>query len=74
VFDKKDLLKIATMAMPFGKYQGRLLIDLPEEYLLWFSNRGFPAGNLGRLLGLTLEIKINGLESMIEPLKHPAQP
>ena len=55
--------------MPFGKYQGRLLIDLPEEYLLWFANRGFPSGELGDLLKLTLEIKINGLEGLIEPLK-----
>jgi uncharacterized protein (DUF3820 family) len=70
VFDKRDLVKLATMAMPFGKYQGRSLIDLPEEYLLWFAQKGLPSGNLGRLLGLALEIKINGLEDIIEPLKH----
>ena len=69
MFEKTDLVKIATMAMPFGKYQGKLLIDLPENYLLWFSNKGFPEGELGRLLALTLEIQINGLESLIEPLK-----
>lgn len=55
--------------MPFGKYQGRLLIDLPEAYLLWFANKGFPDGELGELLKLALEIKINGLEGLIEPLK-----
>jgi hypothetical protein len=71
VFDKQDLVTLTTMTMPFGKYQGRPLIDLPEEYLLWFAHKGFPAGKLGMLLGLTLEIKINGLESIIKPLKDP---
>jgi uncharacterized protein (DUF3820 family) len=69
MFKKEDLLKLAKMPMPFGKYQGRLLIDLPEAYLLWFANKGFPAGELGDLLKLALEIKINGLEELIEPLK-----
>lgn len=55
--------------MPIGKYRGRLLIDLPEAYLLWFANKGFPDGELGELLKLALEIKINGLEGLIEPLK-----
>ena len=54
VFDKEDLLKLATMAMPFGKYKGRALIDLPEPYLLWFSQQGFPNGQLGQLLQLAL--------------------
>jgi hypothetical protein len=69
MFDKQDLLKLAKLEMPFGKYQGRVLIDLPEPYLLWFANQGFPEGQLGRLLALALEIKINGLEGLIEPLK-----
>lgn len=69
MFEKQDLLALANEHMPFGKYQGRVIIDLPEEYLLWFSKKGFPQGRLGMLLGLALEIKINGLESMIEPLK-----
>ncbi len=72
MFDKQDLVTIANMAMPFGKYRGRLLIDLPEPYLLWFANKGFPAGRLGMLLALTLEIKTNGLEPIIEPLKRAA--
>jgi len=60
---------IANQTMPFGRFKGRALIDLPEEYLLWFVDRGFPAGQLGDLMQLTLEIKINGLEKLIYPLK-----
>lgn len=69
MFDKKDLLRLADTAMPFGKYKGRMLIDLPEPYLLWFAQKGFPNGRLGDLMQLALEIKINGLESLIKPLK-----
>lgn len=71
MLEKAHLLKIARTKMPFGKYGGRLLIDLPEEYLLWFQHKGWPQGELGTLLGITLEIKINGLEHVIEPLKEP---
>ena len=67
--DKENLVKLAKMSMPFGKYRGRVLIDLPERYLLWFANKGFPDGQLGQLLALCLEIKINGLESLIDPLR-----
>ena len=70
MFDKQDLLKLARMTMPFGKYSGRMLIDLPEEYLLWFAKKGFPQGELGRLLQLALEIHINGLTDVIQPLKQ----
>ncbi|MCM0148619.1 DUF3820 family protein [Photobacterium galatheae] len=69
MFDKRDLVKLANMKMPFGKYSGRVLIDLPEPYLLWFAKQGFPEGELGRLLALALEMKIEGLESVIRPLK-----
>ena len=68
MFDQHDLVKIANLEMPFGKYQGTPLIQLPEEYLLWFVDRGFPSGNLGELMKLTLEIKINGLEKLVHPL------
>ena len=68
--NKEHLLKLARMPMPFGKYKGRILMDLPEEYLLWFSNKGFPSGELGLLMGLMLEIQINGLEDILRPLRR----
>ncbi len=71
MFAKEDLAAIANDTMPFGKYQGRRLIDLPEPYLLWFAGKGFPDGRLGKLLALTLEIQINGLTDLITPLKKP---
>lgn len=55
--------------MPFGKYESRLLIDLPEPYVVWFANKGFPDGELGQMLGIVHEIKINGLEFLFEPLR-----
>ena len=70
MIDKEQLLKIANTKMPFGKYAGRVLIDMPEEYLLWFSQKGFPKGELGELMALTLTIKTEGLEGLIKPLKH----
>ena len=67
-FDQDDLLKLAQWQMPFGKYAGRYLIDLPEAYLLWFNNKGFPQGQLGKLMRLCLELKVEGLDSLIKPL------
>jgi len=55
--------------MPFGKYSGRLLIDLPEPYVVWFAGEGFPPGKLGRMLQTIYEIKVNGLEYLFEPLR-----
>jgi uncharacterized protein (DUF3820 family) len=69
MFTQDDLLALANMKMPFGKYNGKVLMDLPEEYLLWFQKKGMPEGRLGMLLGLGLEIKINGLERVLVPLR-----
>ena len=67
--DPQLLLKLAQYKMPFGKYKDRLLIDLPEPYVVWFANKGFPDGELGKLLAIVLEIKINGLEYLFQPLR-----
>ena len=66
---EQTLKKIATMPMPFGKYKGWLLIDLPEPYVVWFHQQGLPSGELGELLGLLYEIKLNGLEDLLQPLR-----
>ncbi|MCZ4060537.1 DUF3820 family protein [Pantoea sp. LMR881] len=69
--DKQQLIEIANTAMPFGKYKGQMLIDLPEPYLLWFARNGdFPSGRLGELMQFTLAIKIEGLEGLVKPLKR----
>ncbi len=57
------------MEMPFGKYKGTKICNLPENYLLWFKQQGFPKGTLGVLLETMLEIRINGLQYLLEPLK-----
>jgi len=62
------LFKLANARMPFGKYSGRLLIDLPEAYVVWFANKGWPEGEIGRLLAELYEIKANGLEPLLRPL------
>jgi uncharacterized protein (DUF3820 family) len=72
MFVKQDLIKIANQRMPFGRYAGRAIIDLPEAYLLWFQEREFPDGKLGELMAVCLEIKVNGLESLIDPLRDSA--
>lgn len=69
-FVAEDLRKIANMKMPFGRYKDRSLIDLPEPYVVWFHGQGFPDGELGRLLAQLYEIKVNGLESLFDPLRN----
>jgi uncharacterized protein (DUF3820 family) len=69
--EAEDLQKLVTMRMPYGKYQGRLLADLPGAYLAWFAREGFPNGELGRLLALALEIDHNGLSRLLDPLRRP---
>lgn len=66
--DSADLLKLAEAKMPFGKYAGTRLVDLPEPYVVWFSRKGFPDGELGRMLKAVYEIKVNGLEYLFKPL------
>jgi uncharacterized protein (DUF3820 family) len=63
------LKKLLKTRMPFGKYKGRLLIDLPEPYVVWFARKGFPKGELGKMLQILYEIKINGLEYLFDPLR-----
>ena len=66
--DTASLLEAVNQTMPFGKYAGRKLLHLPEPYLVWFNNKGFPAGKLGQQLALMHEVKVNGLENMLKPL------
>jgi uncharacterized protein len=64
------MIQLVTMPMPYGKYKGTLICDLPEFYLSWYSGKGFPAGNIGVLLSTMYEIKLNGLESLLIPIKR----
>lgn len=70
--DLNDLLKIANMPMPYGRYKGLALVDLPEPYVVWLHNNGLPNTEIGRLLKQLYEIKTNGLEYLFEPLKKPS--
>ncbi|MFZ1789653.1 MAG: DUF3820 family protein [Saprospiraceae bacterium] len=67
--DKDILIEICRMRMPFGKYQGVIISDLPEAYLLWFKAKGFPKGRIGQLLENALEIKTNGMDILLKELK-----
>ena len=65
----ENLKKLVEVQMPFGKYKGRLIADLPGNYLNWFAAKGFPEGNLGQLLALMHELDHNGLKPLLEPLR-----
>ncbi len=67
--EKEHLVKLAYAKMPFGKYQGRYLSDIPDYYYVWFKQKGFPKGNLGALLEEMYEIKLNGLEYIFKEIR-----
>jgi len=67
--DKEILEKLVTEKMPYGKFKGRTICNLPEPYLVWYHSKGFPPGKLGMLLNTLYEIKLNGLEYLLDPLK-----
>lgn len=64
-----QLIELAYARMPYGKYEGRFLVDIPEPYYVWYKNKGFPAGKLGTQLASMYEIKVNGLEVLIRNIK-----
>ncbi|WDE12653.1 DUF3820 family protein [Thalassomonas haliotis] len=66
--NERLMVEAINQVMPFGKYAGRKLLQLPEPYLVWFNAKGFPEGKLGQQLALVYEIKLNGLEGMLQPL------
>ncbi len=63
------LIDLVRIRMPFGKYKNRILCDLPETYLAWFNRKGFPPGKIGVLLSALYEIKLNGLEYLLKPIR-----
>lgn len=67
--DPNQLIKLAQYKMPFGKHANQLLIDLPEPYVVWFAKQGFPEGELGHMMRIVYEIKLNGLEHLFDPLR-----
>lgn len=73
LYNSEQLLQLAQYRMPFGKYTNCLLVDLPEPYVVWFANKGFPEGKLGEMMRIVHEVKINGLEYLFEPLKPKQQ-
>ncbi|MFT5163179.1 MAG: hypothetical protein ACI9FJ_001764 [Alteromonadaceae bacterium] len=66
--DQRQLIEAINQTMPFGKYKNTKLLNLPEYYLVWFNQKGFPNGKLGEQLALIYEVKLNGLETMLRPL------
>ncbi|RDC56782.1 hypothetical protein DU508_06150 [Pedobacter chinensis] len=70
MFDPTLLLDLVKMQMPYGKYKGYLICNIPESYLLWYKDKGFPKGKLGDLMATMFEIRVNGLEYLLTPLKN----
>ncbi|MFT4603149.1 MAG: hypothetical protein ACI857_003336 [Arenicella sp.] len=70
---RKHMIELVTTRMPFGKFKGRYICDLPEYYLVWYRGKGFPEGKIGMLLASIYEIKLNGLEKILEPIKKMAR-
>jgi uncharacterized protein (DUF3820 family) len=68
-FDPQLLKDLVTTPMPYGKYAGHMIADIPEHYLMWMGREGFPKGKLGQLLALMYEIRLNGLEKLLAPLR-----
>ena len=66
----ENLKKLLIVTMPYGKYRGRIIADLPGNYLNWFAREGFPSGNLGQLLALMQELDHNGLKYLLDPLRE----
>jgi len=71
--DKQFLIDLAHTKMPYGKFKGRYLIDLPEHYVVWYHAKGFPKGKIGLQLGLVYELKLNGLEYLIRKIQKELQ-
>jgi len=69
MLDPTLLLDLVRMQMPYGKYKGYLICNIPESYLLWYKDKGFPKGKLGDLMATMFEIRVNGLEYLLMPLK-----
>ena len=67
---KEALIGLAHYRMPFGKYKGKYLTELPESYMVWFRQQGFPSGKLGEMLQSAMEIKENGLEDLIRNIRR----
>jgi len=68
--DKQFLIDLSHTRMPYGKYEGRFLIDLPEYYVVWYHNKGFPKGKLGEMLTTVYELKVNGLEHIVRNIQQ----
>jgi uncharacterized protein len=68
--NQQKLIDLAHTKMPFGKYEGYYLIDIPEYYIVWYRNKGLPNGTLGEQLQLVYELKLNGLEDLIRNIRR----